>query len=179
VNSPATADDWEDAVAIPVGPNRLFEDGKVAVRWLPIVSSSLLRPYWLGPTSDGDWVQAIPRRLEPDSNKPLLFSDRYNPGFYYAMPLLEFSPSYVRSRVVLEAERHDLDGPATWNGLPWRGIVRSGLRSLRHQWVGPAMDWVGALGLQTEFLDELLAIAEDAHLSSAICERARRFASIP
>lgn len=171
-------DGWEEVVAIPAGPNRLLEEETVPVRWLPLVRTSLLHPYWLGPTTDGDWVNSIPRRYEPEHVKPLLYADRYDPGYYYVMPLLEISPSVVRSQAIFEAERHALDGLATWERVPWRSIVRCGLRSLRTQWVSPAMDWVAAVELSADYRAELLAIA-DSDLRDEVRSRARRLGRVP
>lgn len=166
-------DGWEVAEAIPVGPGRLLEDQAMGVEWLPLVPSSRLRPFWIGPTREGDWVQSTPLSIAVERRRALLFADRFDPSFRYALPILEMVPSDVAARVVEAAGRHGLDGPATWARFPRPGLVRSGLRSRRAQWVAPALDWLAAVPAGIDVGDELRAVADDPDLPPDLRLRAR------
>lgn len=149
---------WETVTAYPVGPNRVDEERPKPVRWVPLIETNHVNRSYLGLTDEGEWINAVPERYstkESSQRRGHLFGGQYQSGYFYLTPMLDWSPSVVRSTARDQAERYDFDVDAFWEALPWKQTIRAGIRSARNQYVNPALDWTVLLDVTELVVDDL------------------------
>lgn len=140
------------------------------VWWVPLLVVNPLSGQWLGPTEDGSWVLGVPdQHVERRINGGFVFTSE-DQSFYPVLPLLDRRPVEVRADVDEVARRYRLDPSELWDVLPWRAVIRTGIRSGRNGYLNAALDWAEDLAVVGENVSYLRDV-DGAALSEATTAR--------